>query len=350
MVCRAFSETSCSTRLWLCGFREQANLINAGCFKLPFDALYWLRGDVDGASVAGNARRPPHAVSLSDAKAFILDEHVCEVDAHGLISLQPADADADEAPRTTRSLAWAMRSTALARRPQCLARAPRRMQHRLSPADVEAILRATELTFLIPATPSAPAQLMSLHEFWRRVTCLARTHLHPSRYMMRDSVSDREAVRNEGFALFIVYKALLACVHPWKADHRSPWFQRLLRDQPAQARVMEQLNFVGNATCLAQSSHEFFIAGSRLILYFGWQAEQIHEEAFEHLLLWWWLICFCMGGRFASQHKRLRFAVLLLATGVWAGFPSIARLGNSAFIHAQYKKDKIPLASPVPPV
>ena len=205
------------------------------------------------------------------------------------------------------------------------------------------MLRHLGLSF---PTPTGP---MSLHELWWSTVLFARVLLHPSTanpnewnpLRLRDDVDARREIVDEGRRLFVAYKAMLAWIVPWKADRSHGWFQRLEKEQPTQAGIMARVNFIWNSTACAQGAHEFFIAGALNIEDFGRRADKIHEEALEHFLLYVWLVAHSMGSlRHAATSARLRYSLILMWAGVWAGCPKLYRRAR-LMVHKAYVADKI---------
>ena len=156
-------------------------------------------------------------------------------------------------------------------------------------------------------------------------------------------VPDPSTIANLGRDVLVRHKALLEASVPWCApppDTPNPpgWWGRLLRDQPSQAESMSRVRFCVNATSFAQSLHEFLLGGSTAIRLYGKSlAARIHEEAFERIFLYWWLITFVMGGLLACREARLRFSVMLFFCAVFAGCPSMMRVSSAEFRHRAYQ-------------
>ena len=168
----------------------------------------------------------------------------------------------------------------------------------------------------------------------------SRYCLHP----MDPRTPPAEEVAALGCDIFVRHKALLAVSVPWRAPApRSghAWFDRLCVEQPEQARTVHRIQFCANASCVAQSFHEWCLGASKAMVLYGKEfAERTNEEGFERVFLYWWMMVFVMGGLLASRIARLRYSIMLLIMAVWAGCPTTTRLQPSDFKHRAYQGRK----------
>jgi len=178
--------------------------------------------------------------------------------------------------------------------------------------------------------------VMSCGELLRRVAAHARLLLHPGKLRGRDTVDVRRRVVQQGERLFRQYKCMLKMLFPFTADESKIWFARLVANgQHEYISAIRRVRFVANATALAPGAVEFFLSGAKAIALWGADAESAHEEGPEHLLLYWWLLGYVMGGRIASIGLKLRHAVMLLALAWQARFPPVEGI-KALMIHTAY--------------
>lgn len=228
--------------------------------------------------LGGNSRRPPHDVRLNDVKVFIRN---CQRE-----------------------------------RPDPLAEfVQSRGRFHPSPADIACVLRMAGLDFVHETT----GLTVTLATLWISAVAYSRFILDPE-LLPGDGEDVRRDVRELGRQIFTTYKSALAKFFPWAPPVASAWFEKLPQNQQIQ---LSKITFAVNQTAIAQSCREFFVWGSALISRFGRAASYFHEEAFEHLFIYFWLICFCMGKLIAEKESRLDYSAMLLWAAAWGGFPPV---------------------------
>ena len=176
-------------------------------------------------------------------------------------------------------------------------------------------------------------------DFFGDVVQLARTCHHPDAYLGQASPSDCKALEASSMRLMVDHKALCADVWPWRAKSTSGWYMRLLRNnQMEYKRAIDDIRFVANATAFSPGPHEFYVAVTRPVVLYGPQAaSKMHEEAAEHLLLYWWLLVWVMGSRFADMDVKMDEAVSILACAHEALFVPVSAGLQAEAINKYYK-------------
>lgn len=319
--------------LYRCGFEYEAELISSS-LPAPYDPLHHIRRDPEPAVPAAvppeaaeeegptsNAERPVWAVRLS----YVTD------------SLRELRVGLRRALQRHPAVGGKVRYVCPDGRPTLL--------------NIYDVLKETKLSFPLPdaglskyAKPDPAAsspQLYTVAQHHHDVIHYALWCLYPD----ADGVPPAEEVQALGRDILVRHKSLLACSVPWRApvdDVPIPvWYERLLASSVPQAISVATIRFCGNATALAQSLHEFCLGAAAAMVRHGKIiAASMHEEAFERLFLYWWLITFVMGGLLSSREARLRFSVTLLFAAVFAGCPTMQNLSSADFRHRAYQGKK----------
>ena len=186
--------------------------------------------------------------------------------------------------------------------------------------DIYDLLKGTGL--LIPADMVPGYPEVKLCDFWAAAVRYARILLDPSQ-LPDFSPQTIASVERLGHDVWVYYKSLMAVHCPWSAPPQAAWLIRLRKSDAGQAAQMERIRFAVNETCMAQAAHEFFVHGTRVLKLYGARAGRIHEEAFEHIFIYMWLVAFLMGKRHAHLQTRICSVMMVFWMAAWAGFPSI---------------------------
>ena len=173
-----------------------------------------------------------------------------------------------------------------------------------------------KLNFTVYDASGTPLRERQAGDFFGEVVQLARTVHHPHAYLGdHTSQADWDAVASGSLRLMVDHKAIGEAVWPWRANRRSKWYMRLRsHKQREYMKAINGVRFVANATCFSPGSHEFYRSGPRPLVTFGPAiAAKMHEEAAEHLLLYWWLIVWVLGMRITDPDLKLEEAVMNLS-------------------------------------
>ena len=349
--------------LWRSGFRREAELI-CKMLPAPYDPLIHLRGrQPDVVSTAGDhgvvepaVPAPPRAGGdaadgdAAEDAAANPERPMC------LVRLSYVTDQLREAELGVRygiiQREGALACAVAGKRPSLL--------------DILDILRATRLTFPLPATglsrfarpdPTAPHPgFYTVAQHHHDVVTYAIWCMHPD----SEGAPSAQEIAALGRDVFVRHKAMLETSVPWSAPNPAdgrlppPWYRRLQEAPNGLDHLLDvqRIRFCANATSLAQSLHEFFLGASAAVVLCGKTlAQSIQEEAFERILLYWWLITFVMGGLLSSREARLRFSVTLLYCAVYAGCPTMQRVSAADAAHRAYqgkKRLRHKLHQPVP--
>jgi hypothetical protein len=165
------------------------------------------------------------------------------------------------------------------------------------------------------------------------------TLLRPQEHLRDDSPAGRAAVRDLGRDVWKRYKRMLSASMPWAVDETAPWFQRYMHGgargrnpppRPDVAAAFRRITFRWNAVACAQSAHEFFVHGAAPIMAHGRAAGAVHEEAFEHFLLYGWALGEHLAGGIPSPILAMKWAAKYLFLVPLAGSPRLSGTGREA--------------------